>query len=454
MDVRPAPDSVTRSLPGSDDTIVAIATAQGRGALAVIRLGGLRAFAIARTVISSWPEAPRRVTLSVIRDPRTETLLDQALVVRYDGPHSYTGEDLVELTTHGGALVPSTIVAALIEQGARQATPGEFTRRAVLNGKLDVMQAEAVADLIDARSRRGQAIALAQLDGGLSRRIAALRSALIEIEALLAYDIDFPEEDDGPVPARRIAAAADDVLAELAALRATASTGELVREGAVIVLAGAPNVGKSSLFNALLGQARAIVTDIPGTTRDALEAVIDAGTWPLRLVDTAGLREASDQVERMGIEVSERYLDRAAMILACGDTAASLQSVIDRVRERTRAPIIVVHTKADLGVSGSFVRELVAAGYQHRRSGDTLPVVIVSAETGSGLDTLIARIVSDLSAQHADLPLDAPVLTRARHMHAVDEARREVDRFRSVWAQGHLPAPVAATHLRNAVVAL
>jgi tRNA modification GTPase len=452
MDVPSRPDRIAASLPGSDDTIVAVATAPGRAALAIIRLSGRRAFEIARTIVVPWPEHPRRVTVSVISDPRSAAPLDRALVTRYDAPHSFTGEDLVEITTHGGLLVPSTVTAALIEQGARAAMPGEFTRRAVLNAKLDVMQAEAVADLIDARSRRAQTIALAQLDGGLSRRIAELRHAAIEIEALLAYDIDFPEEDDGPIPVQRVAAATDAVLAGLTTLRATASTGELVREGAVIVLAGAPNVGKSSLFNALLGQSRAIVTDVPGTTRDALEAVIDVGSWALRLVDTAGLRPTSDRVEQLGIEMSERYLDRAAIVLACGDDISSFDSVIARVGERTGAPIIVVHTKADRGGTSRFERQLVTGCYQYRNA--LLPAVIVSAERDTGLDALTDLIVRMLSEQHADVSLDAPVLTRARHRHAVEEARREVDRFRTAWMDDGLPAPVAATHLRNAVIAL
>ena len=188
------------ALPGGDDTIVALATAPGRAALAMIRLSGSRAHQIAQRIILPWPEGPRIVQLAAIVDPRSGKLLDRAIVVRYDAPQSYTGESLVEITSHGGAVVPSTIIGALIDLGARQALPGEFTRRAVLNGRLDVLQAEAIADLIDARSRRAQSVALAQMDGGLSRRISHLRDALIEIEALIAYDIDFPEEDDGPVP--------------------------------------------------------------------------------------------------------------------------------------------------------------------------------------------------------------------------------------------------------------
>ena len=450
MTASAGPASVAASIMGAGDTIVAIATPQGRGALAVIRVSGPGAFGIAGKIVHPWPDTPRRAILSTIADPGTGTRLDQALVIRYDGPHSYTGEDLVELMTHGGLLVPQTIIATLIAYGARQATPGEFTRRAVLNGRIDLTQAEAIADLIDARSRRAQGVALAQLDGGLSRRIAGVRTALIEIEALLAYDIDFPEEDDGPVPTERVTIAVEHVLAELGRLRATAAAGELVREGAVVVLAGAPNVGKSSLFNALLGQARAIVTDIPGTTRDALEAVIDTGRWALRLVDTAGLRETSDRVERLGIEMSERYIDRAALVLACGDAPSAIDTVVQRVRDRSPAPIIVVHTKIDRHDNAGSV----SSRYQLSGVPDELPAIGVSAETGQGLDALVVLMVEMLTAQHGDIPLDAPLLTRARHHQAVNEATRELERFRSAWADENLPAPVAATHLRAAVIAL
>ena len=436
---------------GSDDTIVALATPPGRGALATIRLSGARAHEIARTIVQAWPAEPKHVQLSPIVDPRTGQLLDRATVIRHDAPRSYTGEQLVEITSHGGVVVPTTIIAALIDQGARQALPGEFTRRAVLNGKLDMMQAEAVADLIDARSRRGQTVALAQLDGGLSRRIAGLRDAVIAIEALIAYDIDFPEEDDGPVPARRVLEACDETLAALEALRATAPAGELVREGAVVVLAGAPNVGKSSLFNALLGQPRAIVTDLPGTTRDALEAVVDVGSWALRLVDTAGLRETTDRIEQLGIEMSEQYMDRAAVVLACGDSPDTLRLAVARVRERSAAPIIAVRTKRDVdGGEVAFPEGRDLSSVQ--RVGGPMSV---SAERGTGLAALLDAIIETLASDvGGSVTLDAPVLTRARHRRAIDEAIGEVSAFRAAWSEAGLPAPVAATHLRSATFAL
>jgi tRNA modification GTPase len=381
-------------------------------------------------------------------------VLDRGMVIRYARPRSYTGEDLVEIMVHGGSLVPSTVLAALVAAGARVAAPGEFTRRAVLNGKLDLVQAEAIADLIDARSRRAQEIALSQLDGGLSRRILELRRVLLDLEAMIAYDIDFPEEDDGPVPMRKVTGACDEAIGQLMRLQASGSAGEVVREGAVVVLAGAPNVGKSSLFNALLGQTRAIVTDQPGTTRDALESVIDIGQWGVRLVDTAGLRQASDEIERRGIEMSERYLARAELVLVCGDNVATLDAARHVVEAKTRAAPILVWTKSDQSDRGTIVRELVSAGYETDGKSALYPTVIVSAETGQGLDDLIGVITRMLDSRYGPHELDAPVLVRERHRRAVAEAMMELEAFRGAWTNGYPPASVAASHLRSAIAAL
>jgi tRNA modification GTPase len=425
-------------LPLSSDTIVALATAPGRGAIAIVRLSGGGANEIAGPLVRPWPPAPRVTALCTVYSPTGEQL-DQAVVTRYEGPRSFTGEDVVEIACHGGRIVSISIMAALLEMGAREALPGEFTRRAVLNGKLDVLQAEAVGDLVDARSRGGQQAALNQLDGGLSRRILSLRDSLLELEALIAYDIDFPEEDDGPVAPERISKATDRTLAALGELLATARAGELIREGALVVIAGAPNVGKSSLFNALLGRQRAIVTDIPGTTRDALEAVIDTESWPLRLVDTAGLHETADVVERLGIEVSEDYLERADAVLACGDDARSLARAVDVINQRTEAPVLAVRTKIDRVES----RELGIEG-----RGKALEV---SAETGFGLGDLVVAITTTLSADQRTPDFDAPLLTHTRHRRAIKQARDELSAFREARREGQLPAPVAAVHLRAAV---
>ena len=415
-----------------DDTIVAVATAPGRSALAIVRLSGPRAIEIGTAAVSPWPTLARTVRLARIRD-REGTAIDDGVVVYFEAPASFTGEDCVEVTCHGGPLAPALVAAAFVAVGARPAEPGEFTRRAVLNGKLDLLQAEGIGDLTEAASRAALRVALAQMDGGLSRRIAALRDRIVEVEALAAYDIDFPEEDDGPIPAARILAAATDVAAQIDQVLATAPVGELVRSGAAVVIAGEPNVGKSSLFNALLGRRRAIVTDVPGTTRDALEAVTEAGGWPVRLIDTAGLRESDDTVEKLGIEVSREYIGRADVALVCGDTTASLERAAKAVQSLTDAPMVRVLTKCD---------RLAEA-----LSGDAVPV---SAESGAGLGELAIAIARTMESRRGILALDAPLITRQRHRFALEAAKAELAGFVEVWRAKQAPVVVAAVHLREA----
>ncbi|HWL38621.1 MAG TPA: tRNA uridine-5-carboxymethylaminomethyl(34) synthesis GTPase MnmE [Gemmatimonadaceae bacterium] len=422
-----------------EDTIVALATPAGRGATALIRLSGCGALVIAAAHVKPWSAEPRKARLCTVYDGGHA--LDQALVTIFPGPDSFTGDDVVEISTHGGVLVPASIIAALISSGARQALPGEFTRRAVMNGKMDLIQAEAIGDLIEARSYAMHRTALDQLEGGLSRRLLSLREELIGLEALIAYDIDFPEEDDGPIPRDRIDRAIQSLKRALDKLLATSTAGELVREGALVVIAGAPNVGKSSLFNALLGKSRAIVTEIPGTTRDAIEAVVDTGSWPLRLVDTAGLRATDDRVERLGIEVSERYLSAADVILACADSDAGVEKTAAVVAAGSTSPVVKIRTKSDLVSNGTKIN--VPAG-----------TVVLSAETADGLQELITAIDNILEHRVGEIEFDSPMLTRARHRSAVEHARSELAQFERAWREEKLPATVASVHLRTAVGAL
>ncbi|HEY7896841.1 MAG TPA: tRNA uridine-5-carboxymethylaminomethyl(34) synthesis GTPase MnmE [Gemmatimonadaceae bacterium] len=416
-----------------DETIAAVATAQGRGAIAIIRISGPSAFTIARQHVAPWPAVQRQATLCTLRDNDGD-LLDEALVTTFTAPSSFTGEDVVEISTHGGAVVPTLVLAALVASGARIAQPGEFTRRAVLNGKLDLVQAEAIGDLIDSTSRAMQRVAIKQLDGGLSRRINELRDSVIDLEALIAYDIDFPDEDDGPISRVRIEAATGAVVESLTSLLETTPAGELIRTGALVVIAGAPNVGKSSLFNAMLGRSRAIVTEMPGTTRDAIEAVLDSRPWPIRLVDTAGLRETVDVIEQMGIEVATRYLGSADVILACGETSEDVAATSEAIARTTDAPVISVRTKADLMGSTD-------AG-------------AVSALTGQGVRELLDSIMVIISEHHRAVPLDAPILFRERQRFCVELARDEMTAFQSALKNQSLPVSVAAVHLRSAADAL
>ena len=425
-------------VPGFDDTIAAIATPFGRGALSIIRVSGIRVRDIGQQMVDPWPATERVATLCAVRAGKHGELLDQALVTFFRGPASFTGEDVLEISTHGGHLTPVLVLSALLKLGARQAFPGEFTRRAVLNGRLDVLQAEAIGDLIDAPTQAAHRAAINQLDGSLSRMILALREQLIKVEALIGYDIDFPEEDDGPVPGARILAETHAAMDTLRRLIRTASTGELLREGAVTVIAGAPNAGKSSLFNALVGQARAIVTDVPGTTRDAIEVVIDVHGWPVRLVDTAGLRPTNDIVERLGVEVSEKYLQQAHLILYCSETALADTHVVDRIRARSSAPVIRIRTKSDLVANSNEVASALA----------------VSAHTREGLGELLDRIADLLRSKYESPTVDAPIITHVRHRLALEHALSELELFAQEWVTATLPAPVVAVHLRAAVHAL
>jgi tRNA modification GTPase len=355
--------------------------------------------------------------------PATGEALDDVLAACFPAPHSYTGDDLVEISTHGGLVTPAAAVAALVAAGARPAQPGEFTRRAVLNGKMDLLQAEATADLIDAGSPAQRRLALHQLDRGLSERLGALRTEILELEALIAYDIDFPEEDDGPVSPERVRNAWSAARGRVAELLRTAPEGERLREGALLVIAGRPNAGKSSLFNALLGTERAIVTEIPGTTRDAIEAHAVIEGFPFRLVDTAGLRESEERIERLGIAISKRYLESADLILFCRDSES------ERVPEVGSVPVVEVMTKADLTGVG------------------------VSVVTGAGLPELRRRLAEVAFGRLVALGDVEPVVTRARHRVALERALVELDAFEAARRDG-VDAAAAATHLRAAVMAL
>jgi tRNA modification GTPase len=413
------------------DPIAALATPPGRSALAVVRLSGRGAFEVAARVVEGFrADRPRTATLAVFRE--AGEAFDRGLYTVFPAPHSYTGEDVVELSCHGGQLAPGRLLAALHAAGARPAAAGEFTRRAVLNGKLDLVQAEAVGDLIDAVAPAQARAALHQLEGGLSRRLTELREALLEVQALLSYEIDFPGEDDGAVPPERIAASLEDAAGRIARLLATAPSADRMRHGALLVLAGRPNAGKSSLFNALLGTSRALVTEIPGTTRDAIEGHTDFLGWPVRLADTAGLSDSADRLERMGVEVSRRYLSAADVVLLCVE--AGRETGPDEAALAAERPSLVVRTKRDL-VNGS------------------VEGLAVSAVTGEGIEELRQAVANRVFGDRIALGDLEPGLSRERHRTALLRAESAL-----AAAAVHLtPAgdPVLVSHhVREATAAL
>ena len=391
-------------------------------------MSGAGAFALAARCLHPFhADSPRTVWRARLAHPETGDPIDDVLAACFPAPRSYTGEDVIEISTHGGLVVPAAAVAAFVAAGVRLAEPGEFTRRAVLNGKMDLLQAEATADLIDAGSPAQRRRALHQLERGLSGRLSALRQEVLDLEGLIAYDIDFPEEDEGPVSEQRVRRAWSVVRGRVAELLRTAPEGERLREGALLVIAGRPNAGKSSLFNALLGSERAIVTEIPGTTRDAIEAHAVIEGFPFRLIDTAGLRESEERVEKLGIEVSRKYLAAADLVLFCEESEDPARATF---LAQVRAPVVVVRTKADLG------------------GGEGVSVV-----TGAGLDTLRKRLAEVAFGQLLALGDVEPVVTRARHRTALERALAELDAFSGARASG-VDAAATATHLRAAVLAL
>ena len=330
------------------DTIAAVSTPPGRGGIGVVRVSGPRAGEVARAVAGRLPE-PRVATSARFLADDGETL-DNGLVLWFPAPHSYTGEDTLELQGHGGPVVLDRVVGRVLSLGARPARPGEFTERAFLNGKLDLVQAEAVADLIDAATHEAARLARRSLDGALSERVNAAVDELVAIRTLIEGALDFPDEEIPAPPEGLLAERLDRVLRAVAAARGAAARGNLLREGFAVVIVGRPNVGKSSLLNRLAGRERAIVTEVPGTTRDTVQAPVQVDGLPLRIVDTAGLRPTDDPVERIGIERTWAAVAEADAVLAVVDDRCGLEEadreILDRLPDRL--PRVIVHNKIDL----------------------------------------------------------------------------------------------------------
>ncbi len=401
------------------DTIVAPATTPGAAAVAVVRLSGAGALAVAGRVFV--PRGPgflpdRRLVLGTLRDAAGDDL-DEALAVAMRGPRSFTGEDVVEFQMHGGPAIVDAALAACVVAGARPAQPGEFTRRAFLNRRLDLAQAEAVADLVAARSEKARRLALRQLRGGLSERIGQLRASLVDAAAEIEAHLDFPDEDIPDENRAEIGRTIRDALRSMEVLLATHKQGRIAREGARVVLAGPPNAGKSSLFNALVGRERAIVTPHPGTTRDSIECTLEIGGLAVTLVDTAGMRESPDEVERIGIERTRAEIRDADLVLYLDDSppAPGLET-----------PALHLVPKADLLPESR--REAIRAGGEGGGRAEPLPV---SSETREGLDRLEAAIVAALGGPG---DADEAMLASARHAECLRAARSALERAAEAFA--------------------
>jgi len=388
-----------------DDTIVAIATPSGRGGIGVVRISGSASPDIARQLLDlDSPLEPRHATF-------VRTRLDQVVATYFPAPHSYTGEHVVEISAHGSPVVLKQIVEEAMGAGARLAEPGEFTLRAFLNGRIDLIQAEAVADLIDAVTPLQARAAFDQLEGTLTERIAELDRDLFDLTARLEASLDFPDEGYHFVEAGEASAVLRQLDGTLAALICDSRRGRLIREGARVAIAGKPNVGKSSLFNALLRSGRAIVTAIPGTTRDLVTETADIDGLRLELVDTAGVRETSDEVELEGVSRARRAWTTADLVLVVVDAAQPIEPVdVELIRETTGLRRLVVANKSDQEPAWS------AADLE-------TPVIALSAKTGAGLDTLKAEIRRELDGDTPTVARDTAAITNVRHAALLERAR-------------------------------
>lgn len=419
------------------DTIAAIATAPGRGGVGIIRLSGTQAHAIARTMVSPLP-AVRYARHVPFKHPDTGVTIDDGLCLVFSAPHSYTGEDVVELQGHGGPVVLDYLLQLVIQQGARLARPGEFTERAFLNGRMDLTQAEAVADLIDAGSLAAAQAASSALQGVFSEWIDRISRQLIALRMYIESALDFPEEEIDFLSDSRLIAQSKQLIEDMATLLSETEQGVLLREGMRVAIVGQPNAGKSSLLNQLAGDDRAIVTEIPGTTRDVLRAEIQIDGLPIHIIDTAGLRESDDPIEREGIRRAWKEVAQADAVLFLRDDRHLNPEEDEKIQALLpKKHTIQVFNKIDL--TGR------AAGFNEGKT-----YLGISAKTGAGVKELRAYLKQIMRYQSTE---GGQFIARRRHLDALHRAQKEIHAAHdalTTCAAGEL----AAESLRRAQLAL
>lgn len=421
------------------DTIAAIATPPGRGGVGIIRVSGPDVPRLSETLLGRLPQ-PRHAELHRFTDEQGR-LIDQGLALYFPAPHSFTGEHVLELQGHGGPVVMDLLLRRVLQLGARAARPGEFSERAFLNDKLDLAQAEAVADLIDSGTAEAARAAMRSLEGEFSRQVHALTEGLIELRMYVEAAIDFPEEEIDFLQDRQVTDRLDRLEADFAGLQASARQGRLLREGMTLVIAGQPNAGKSSLLNALAGRESAIVTPIAGTTRDILREHIQIDGMPLHVIDTAGLRESEDLVEQEGVRRAWREIEAADRLLLVVDDQLGFgsddQDILDRLPREL--PHTIIHNKIDL--SATPPTEQVTADTQ---------TIALSAKTGAGMNALRQHLERCMGY---DAQAEGSFTARRRHLDALERAWRHVQEGRRQLEQ-HRAGELLAEELHEAQQAL
>jgi tRNA modification GTPase len=427
------------------DTIAAIATPQGEGGVGIIRLSGPKALEVAlKRFRAAGPVEERRLIYGSILGGADERL-DVGFLAYMPSPKSYTGEDVVEFHCHGGPLLLRQVLSALVKAGARPAGPGEFTRRAFINGKLDLSQAEAVIDMIRAQTSLSLSSARGRLEGGFSRKVASLKAPLVELLAHVEAELDFTEEEIDSLPAEAVASKISIASAGVEKLLSTFGEGRALREGLKVLILGRPNAGKSSLMNILLQEERAIVTPIPGTTRDLIEETLEIRGMPVRLMDTAGLREAADEVEAIGVRLARGRIEEAGLIIFVADLTADRTADIEILSGLPFDKTIIAANKVDIGFERLQEAQALFEGFD---------VVPISANKEQGIEALKDLIFEKAAGGKA--AMEAPVgelVASVRHRDCLVKCLDGLERAQAALTEG-LPRELAAADIRAAIDAL
>ncbi|MBF0457134.1 MAG: tRNA uridine-5-carboxymethylaminomethyl(34) synthesis GTPase MnmE [Nitrospirae bacterium] len=440
----------------SDDTIAGISTPPGVGGIGIVRISGGDAVSVAQKIFSSPKKIASMPSFTIaygfIIDPETGEKVDEVLLSVMRGPKSYTAEDVVEINCHGGLLTVSKTLELAINAGAILAAPGEFTMRAFLNGRIDLTQAEAVLDIINAATSGSGRLAIEQLTGRLTQHISPVVNELVSICAEVEAQIDFPEDDISPSDRSLLLGRINSIVTSLNALSDSYSFGRFYREGLSTAIAGKPNVGKSSLLNALLKKDRAIVTHLPGTTRDTIEEAININGLPVRIVDTAGIREGRELAELEGISRSLAAIEAASLVIAVFDGSTAFSPEDEAILMATAGKdIIIAVNKADKTMAYS--NDFIIDKYRQVNNHDTVKIVSISALTGSGLDTLKETLYSHVMGSSTVEAHEGVVVTNLRHKTALDRTSAALrNAGKSLSADS--PYEITALDLRNALNAL
>ena len=448
----------------NEDTICAPATVPGTGAISVIRVSGQDALEIADKVVrcrrgTITSTKGYTMKLGTIHDASGE-VIDEVVVSVFRAPHSYTGENSIELSCHASSYIVSAIMGQLYEAGARAAEPGEFTQRAYLNGKMDLAQAEAVADVIASQNAAAHRIAFKQMKGGFSAELKGMRSELLELVSLMELELDFSEEEVEFADRSRLDSLLEQIIAHVSRLIDSFRLGNAIKSGVPVAIAGATNTGKSTLLNALLGEDRAIVSDIHGTTRDTIEETLNIDGILFRFIDTAGLRETSEIVEQIGIERTFKKISEASIVLGMVDltrdfetTCETVRSILDKVDFEAQKLVILLNktdisdVNKNVNTLNYIVSELENKGISNS-SEEVVKIIPISAKTGSGIDDLRAVLAASQRDLLADS--DTTLITNQRHVQALTDARTSLLRVREGLASG-LPTDLAAQDIREAI---